>query len=57
VYESPNFAKTHYKTYAWSVGVLSNERRYRWVASSDALNILFKLEKLPLEHLEGFIFL
>jgi hypothetical protein len=55
VYESPNSIKTCCKTYAWSVGVLSNERRYRWAASRFV--ILFKLEKPPVEHLEGFIFL
>jgi len=33
VYESPNSAKTHYKTYAWNVKVPSNEQRYRWATS------------------------
>ncbi len=37
VYESPNYAKTCYKTCAWSVGVPSNEWRYRWAASRSVM--------------------
>ncbi len=63
VYESPNFAKTCYKTYAWSVGVPSNERKYWWETSRncfewcDALGIFLEFEKPLIEHLEGFILL
>ncbi len=37
VYEFPNSAKTHCKTCAWNVGVLSNERRYQWVVSKSVM--------------------
>jgi hypothetical protein len=58
MYKFPNSKKTRCKTYAWS---WSTFQRTKIPMGSfqvcDALNILSKLEKPFVEHLEGFILL
>jgi hypothetical protein len=55
VYESPNYAKTHCKTYAWNVKVPSNEQRYwwatcrsmmLWISSLSLKNLLYNILKV-----------